>query len=135
MYYSDLEIVGRENIPVDGPLLIAVNHANSVSDAAVLLQLPCFPRLTMKDTLLKDPVFGPYIRSTNSIPIKRQMDYDLQVDNSNAWSAHDQALSNGDCVVWFIEGVGRYKPDLSPFRSGMAKRAVQFLLRQRHKLL
>ena len=36
--YNRIEVIGKENIPTDGAVIIAPNHCNTLMDALVVLQ-------------------------------------------------------------------------------------------------
>ena len=131
-----MEVAGRENIPSSGPIIIALNHANSMADTALSMTAlyPLFIRYTCKDTLLKDPKFGWFVRGIKSIGIKRKQDHkNKNIDNTDAFDALYRELSN-DCIVgMYPEGVGRYKSSLSPFRTGLARIAINFILQYPQK--
>eukprot|EP01084_Bolivina_argentea_P023003 42806_1 len=136
IYYNDLEVAGRENIPSSGPTIIALNHANSLADTAVSMTslAPTFVRYTCKDTLLSDPKFGWVIRGVKCIGIKRKQDYkDKKVDNKDAFNKLFNELANNCVVAMFPEGIGKYKSSLSPFRTGLARIAINFILQNPSK--
>ena len=89
IFYSELEVVGSRNFPVEGPVIVAMNHVNSLTDAAItLLSCPRDVRLTCKHTLLTQPgIMSIIIRNIESIPFQRRMDYhknqQSKIDNSN----------------------------------------------------
>ncbi|MFL5609336.1 MAG: 1-acyl-sn-glycerol-3-phosphate acyltransferase, partial [Gemmatimonadaceae bacterium] len=35
-FYSDIRVVGRERIPAEGPLFVAVNHQNALVDSLIV---------------------------------------------------------------------------------------------------
>ena len=131
-----MEVSGRDNLPSSGPIIIALNHANSLADSAVSMTAltPLLIRYTCKDTLLRDPRFGFIIRGAKCIGIKRKQDYQNQkVDNQDAFNQLFNELANNSIIAMYPEGVGKYKSDLSPFRTGLARIAVNFILKNQSK--
>ena len=62
-FYRDVEVVGIEQLPVRGPVLLASNHPNALVDALVIactLRRPV--TLTAKATLLENPITQTQIR-------------------------------------------------------------------------
>ena len=95
---------------------------------------PLLIRYTCKDTSFKDPMFGWLVRGAKCIGIKRKQDYKNQnIDNDNAFEELYSQLSNNSIIGMYPEGVGLYKPSLSPFRTGLARIAINLLLQHQHK--
>lgn len=95
---------------------------------------PLLIRYTCKDTLLRDPKFGFLIRGAKCIGIKRKQDYQNQkVDNQHAFDQLFHQLANDSIVAMYPEGVGRYQSNLSPFRTGLARISVNFILKHQSK--
>ncbi len=108
IFYSEVEVIGWTKFPIDGPVIVAINHCNSLTDAAIVLSsCPRDVRLTCKDKLLTNHGFmSLLIRNIESIPVKRRMDYDSKtvVDNTIAINTLLNELGNGCCVGLFPEG-------------------------------
>ena len=102
IFYSDIEVAGSAKFPRKGPVILAINHANSLVDAAVAIcYSPRSVRLTCKDTLLKDPYFGCFIRGVESIGLQRKLDHE-NPDNIHALSMINRELDTGYfCCVFF----------------------------------
>lgn len=69
--FLGLKVIGRENIPTRGRLIIAANH-QSYLDPPIIGS--CIPReifYMAKAELFSKPVLGKLIRRWNSIPVKR----------------------------------------------------------------
>lgn len=107
-------------VPQHGPLLIVANHESfldpTVVGAAVRhrhLDYVC------RESLYRIPLFGPFVRSLNTIPISR--------DGGDPASVKEilRRLSQGRAVVVFPEGARSEDGELQPF-----KRGVLLLLRR-----
>jgi 1-acyl-sn-glycerol-3-phosphate acyltransferase len=66
-----VEIVGKENIPETGPVILAPNHRAHVDPPYLTLCTKRQQFYMAKEELFKAPVFGPYIRSMGAFPVKR----------------------------------------------------------------
>lgn len=133
-FYRDIEVVGIEQLPHDGPVLLASNHPNALVDALVIcctLRRPV--TLTAKATLLENPATRALMRLTGVVPLRRASDEaargrDASVldpsRNANAFSAVLDVLQAGGVVLLFPEGKSHSDPALAPLRTGLARMAL-----------
>src|SRR5712672_695552 len=74
-FYSDIPVTGRNNIPVDAPLLIAVNHQNALVDSLIVgWVVPRRLAMTAKATLTKNPLIALVFRILGVVPLRRASD-------------------------------------------------------------
>ncbi|CAN0185013.1 unnamed protein product, partial [Discosporangium mesarthrocarpum] len=73
-FYNTVEVHNASAIPPPGQCtVLCPNHGNSLTDAiAVVSQTSRMARLTAKDTLWKDPIFGWWVRNVGTVPIQRR---------------------------------------------------------------
>src|SRR3982751_6433834 len=74
-FYREVEVVGIEQLPVRGPVLLASNHPNALVDALVItcaLRRPV--TLTAKATLLDNPITRGLMRLAGVVPLRRTAD-------------------------------------------------------------
>jgi len=71
--YHHLELVGAENIPPSGPILVVLNHA-SVLDVPALMVLDPFPNTStvVKIEMFNMPVVGWFLHQWGAIPVERE---------------------------------------------------------------
>jgi 1-acyl-sn-glycerol-3-phosphate acyltransferase len=112
------EVNGRERVPREGGLILASNHISFWDPPMVGAALPreCF--FLAKEELFSAPVLGPFIRSVNSIPIRRGM-ADL-----SGLSRATEVLRNGKALLMFPEGSRMRDGELHPARPGVGMMAV-----------
>ena len=112
------EVNGRERVPREGGLIIASNHISFWDPPMVGAALPreCF--FMAKEELFSTPVLGRFIRSVNSIPIRRGM-ADL-----SGLSRATEVLRNGKALLMFPEGSRMRDGELHPARPGVGMMAV-----------
>lgn len=152
-FYRDIEIAGGERIPHAGPLLVAVNHPNSLVDALVAGRV--VPRrllITAKATLWENPFFRHLLPKMGIVPLRRvsdelrrrgQPDAATQADavqsadteadsarpdlsrNSESFGAIVDALAHECAVLIFPEGRSHGEPALAPLKTGLARIALQ----------
>lgn len=132
LYYVDIQVVGGEAIPDEGPLIVAANHPNSLMDTVLLgTQTPRQIHYLARSGLFESPIGRALFRRLGAIPIYRPEDHpavqgaDVERPSNDAtWSAVHEVLDQGGCVGIFPEG--RNSPDgqVAPFRSGVARMAL-----------
>lgn len=123
-FYGRVQVVGAENVPRAGPLVIIANHNNGVMDWALLLGR--FPRhfsTLAKAAIFKNPILGPICWVQNSIPVYRKEDLPpgMQRDPMATISAALAHLRGGGSILMFPEGVSQPEPRLEPLKTGMAR--------------
>ena len=133
-FYSDIRIVGKEKIPVGGPLLIAVNHQNALVDSLIVGWLVPRPiSMTAKATLADNPFIAILFRILHVVPLRRVSDEaqrpnGLPVDRSRNTEAFREILNllgrNG-AVLIFPEGKSHNEIGLEPLKTGLARLALQ----------
>ncbi|WP_139994656.1 lysophospholipid acyltransferase family protein [Paenibacillus paridis] len=66
-----LEARGTENIPAEGPVVLASNHLSNFDPPTVGVKIKRKVHFMAKEELFKIPVFGPGIRAVGAFPVKR----------------------------------------------------------------
>jgi 1-acyl-sn-glycerol-3-phosphate acyltransferase len=133
-FYGDIRVVGREKIPRDVPLLIAVNHPNALVDSLIIGWL--MPRrvvMTAKATLLNNPFIATLFRVLGVVPLRRASDELRAKDeqgtnparNSGAFREMIHVLAGNGAVLIFPEGTSHSDKELAPLKSGLARIALQ----------
>ena len=134
-YYRDIEIVGADRIPPDGPLLIVANHPNAVIDP-MLVATTVARRVTFtaKATLFDNPAFRVFLGALGMVPLRRASDERVRRQaggapdpqrNENAFRAVIDALAQRCAVLIFPEGKSHDEPSIAPLKTGTARMALQ----------
>ncbi len=130
-YYRGIEVIGIENVPATGPVIVAANHWNALIDALVIAcALDRRVRLTAKATLLANPVTRLLVRVVGIIPLRHASDErhnDARLSetrNAESFSAILDALSSGEVVLIFPEGRSHSEPELGRLKTGCARLAL-----------
>ncbi|MEX2588061.1 MAG: lysophospholipid acyltransferase family protein [Actinomycetota bacterium] len=94
-------VVGEENIPTEGPTILAINHAGYLdfvfSAWASVFEKRRFVRFLAKKEIFAHPVAGPLMRGMKHIPVDRKG------DRSKALDLAIEALESGEIIGTFPE--------------------------------
>lgn len=118
-------IEGVENIPRNGPALVAFNHIaylDPLAAAYVIDKAKRIPRFLAKHELFDDKKIAWILRGAGQIPVKRGT-----ADAPMALDAAFEALNQGEIIVIFPEGTITNDPDLHPMegKTGIARLAIE----------
>jgi 1-acyl-sn-glycerol-3-phosphate acyltransferase len=127
LYYSRVEISGRENIPAHGPVLFVANHGNSLMDPVIVGIAAGRPvHFMAKAPLFQIPVFGRLLFALGMVPAFRAVDNAGEVGrNVESLSKAAALLCKGEAVGIFPEGKSHDLLKLEQVKSGAARMALQ----------
>jgi 1-acyl-sn-glycerol-3-phosphate acyltransferase len=136
-YYRSLITSNLERIPRQGPVFLAANHPNSLTDAMVVgWASPRRVRFTAKATLFGNPLAAAFLRAVGVVPLRRAADEKARAEqtaesvvpdaarNAASFSAVADALADDACIVVFPEGKTHDEPYMAPLRTGLARMAL-----------
>lgn len=109
-----LRVRGLENVPSDGPLIVASNHVSFADPPVVSCSMPRAVHFMAKEELFKPPVFGPLIASLKAFPVSRG------AGDKAAIKKALEVLAQGHALLVFPEGTRGDGEELLPFQSGVA---------------
>lgn len=123
-YYDEYIILGKENIPVDGPLIIAPNHLNALMDALAILSLPPSGRvrlfLARADIFKLHKLIVKFLRFAKIMPAFRIRDgYENLEKNKGSFQEAEEALKNDAAVVIMAEGNQGEEKNIRPLVKGI----------------
>jgi 1-acyl-sn-glycerol-3-phosphate acyltransferase len=98
VYVRKFEVVGKEHMPPEGPLIVASNHLNNADPPAVALAIPRLPTFMAKREMIGWPILGPAFRAFGAFPVRR-FEADLA-----ALRAAAEVVNSGAMLVMFPEG-------------------------------
>ena len=96
--YARITVIGVENVPHTGPLVIASNHLNDADPGILCTRIPRPIAFMAKIELFRIPGLAQFLRAFGAFPVKRG-EADLA-----ALRLANQALERGFAVCIFPEG-------------------------------
>ncbi len=116
----DVDVVGAENIPLEGGALLAINHTSYLDFA--LGGIPAdmrgrrLVRFMAKDSIFRHTIAGPLMRGMKHIPVNRDA-------GSQAFRDAVSALKAGEIVGVFPEATMSRSLDIKELKSGSIRMA------------
>ena len=114
-----LEKSGLENIPEEGPAVLACNHVSFVDALVILAASPRPIRFVMDHQIFKVPVLSFVFRTGKAIPIAPAKENERLLNE--AYDKIAEALQQGELVGIFPEGRITDTGELYPFRGGITR--------------
>ena len=105
-------VIGAQNIPLDGPVLIAPIHRSNVDFAFTLFISPRKVFFMAKDPLFRVPVLGPLLLHLGAFPVKRGS------ADRESLSLAESVLRQGHALVLFPEGTRQEGDGVAPLHDG-----------------
>ncbi len=117
--FSRWEVIGRENIPRNGPAILASNHLNMIDPPLLATCTPCYPLFLTKRELLERPFWGYLFKHYGGISVDR-FKADLKAIRDVT-----RTLEQGRLVIIFPEGTRSREAKLQKGQPGVALIAVK----------
>lgn len=117
-----LKVFGQENVPADGPLIVACNHVSHLDPMILGAAFKRPLHFMARRTLFDVPGFAWLIRHNNAFPLDRGG------DSRDALRAFGARLEQGNAVVMFPEGTRSPDGALSEMKPGVGMLAVRNLV-------
>ncbi|MDH7601593.1 MAG: lysophospholipid acyltransferase family protein [Armatimonadota bacterium] len=97
-FFGRWQVIGRENIPKTGGVLLCANHVSYVDPPVLGAGCPRRVYFMAKEPLFRIPVLGCLIRKVGAFPVKTHS------PDRAAIRKAVELLSRGECVAMFPEG-------------------------------
>lgn len=109
----NLEVVGLENVPLEGPLILMINHTSLLDPVMAGGVMPREVVAMSKIENFRDPVLGIIVRLYGAFPVRRG-EVDLQATRRAL-----EVLHNGEVLLMAPEGTRSKEHCLQPGHDGM----------------
>lgn len=123
LFYRKVEIRGEENLPKEGPVLLAPNHQNAFMDA--LLPATLCPRtihFLVRADVFKSPAARRFFHSIQMMPVYRQRDgIQNLAKNEETFEKCYEILRNGKVLLLFPEATHEGVRKLRPLSKGFTR--------------
>lgn len=116
-----MEVHGQENVPAEGPLIVACNHASHLDPMIMGAAFKRDLHFMARRTLFNVPGFAWLIRQNQAFPLNRDG------DSRDALRAFGERLDKGCAVVMFPEGTRSTDGALGEMKPGVGMLAVRNL--------
>jgi 1-acyl-sn-glycerol-3-phosphate acyltransferase len=117
--YFRIEVVGVENVPTSGPLIIAPSHRSNI-DFLLMAPVTRVPiRFMAKDSLFKIKVFAKILNYLGSFAVIRN------TSDRSSLKIASQVLKNKDALVVFPEGTRKEGSVIKDIFDGVAYLSIK----------
>ncbi|KAL0956984.1 hypothetical protein HGRIS_003085 [Hohenbuehelia grisea] len=123
-FFTEIHVIGEENVPKDGPIVVCATHHNMMLDPAVLSVAFPYARILnywSKASLFANPVLKYVLLSSGNIPVDRK-----SKDRQVLFKGTFEALSKGSAVALFPEGTSYTEPRIMQVKDGAAWSALEY---------
>lgn len=128
VFYRQIDVVGRENVPDRGPVIFAGNHPNSLHDPMLIIAFAGrVVHFAAKDVLFRSAFLRFFLTNLGAVPIQRKSDHAGEVDNSSTFDALFAVLAEGRAMGIFPEGLSHDESQLARLKTGAARIALGML--------
>ena len=126
IYCRHVKLNTRKYLDVKGPLLLAVNHPNSLLDAVILSTVFKQPIHSLaRGDVFKKPFYAKLLRAINMHPVYRLSEGAENLEhNYTSFEACRQIFKKGGIVLIFSEGRCENEWHLRPLMKGTARLAL-----------
>ncbi|KAI0047908.1 glycerol-3-phosphate-acyltransferase [Auriscalpium vulgare] len=123
-FFTEVRVLGAENVPLVGPMISTATHHNMMLDPAILSSAFPYKRILhywAKGSLFANPVVRYILVSTGNIPVDRK-----SKDRQVLFRGTFDALADGAAVALFPEGTSYTEPRIMQVKDGAAWVALEY---------
>ena len=126
-YFRSIDVIGLENIPEEGAVILATNHPTAFLEACMLA---CYQPRSLhylaRGDLFKNSFYSFLLRGLHILPVFRRQDggYEKLRENYSTFEACFKTLSRRRAVMILAEGRCIHGKHLLPLKKGTARVAL-----------
>ena len=117
--YFRWRVYNPENVPLNGPVILACNHASFIDPPLVGSGLKRPVNYLARESLFRFPIIGAILRSWNAVPVDREG------GGASGLRAILDRLLAGGAILLFPEGTRTKDGRLQPARSGIGLTVIK----------
>lgn len=128
VFFRNIDVRGRDKVPVGGPLIYVANHPNVMMDPLIIgLNTPGqVPHFLGKGTLFNYRLFAWFLRKSGVIAVARVQDKGTRMSsNRDMLRAAYQVLGRGEALAIFPEGISHAHMRVHELEPGVARIALK----------
>jgi len=127
IYYRKFIVLGKDNIPLNKPLMFTPNHQNALMDAlALVFSINIQPVFIARSDIFKKPTIARILYFLKILPIYRVKDgYDSIKKSQEIINKTADIITKGCALVILPEGNHSDRRRLRPLKKGFARMAFQ----------
>lgn len=128
VFFRRIDIMARERVATDRPLVFVANHPNVMLDVLILsLYAPTHAlRFIGESTLFKHPLYAWFMRQLGVILVERGQDEGARmVRNREMLRLASHTLKGGRALALFPEGLSHAEPRVRALKSGASRIALR----------
>ncbi|KAJ7782487.1 hypothetical protein DFH07DRAFT_935585 [Mycena maculata] len=123
-FFTEIRVIGGDNVPRDGPIIVTATHHNMMLDPAILSYTFPYGRILnywSKASLFVNPIVSWVLYSSGNIPVDRK-----SKDRKVLLKGTLEALAKGYVVALFPEGTSYTEPRIMQIKDGAAWAALEY---------
>ncbi|MCL2412699.1 MAG: 1-acyl-sn-glycerol-3-phosphate acyltransferase [Bacteroidales bacterium] len=127
IYYRNTRVIGKENIPKNGPLIYAANHQNALMDAIAIVTTQKHQTVFVaRADIFNKPLIIKILHFLRILPIYRKRDGGNSIDNNQeTFEIIDQLLRAGRVQGIMPEGLFNPYKRLATLQKGIFRLALK----------
>jgi 1-acyl-sn-glycerol-3-phosphate acyltransferase len=118
-FYFGWRVFDAAKVPLEGPVILACNHASFIDPPLVGAALPRPINYLARESLFKVPVLSAILRSWEVVPVDRDG------GTGRGLKAILDRLNRGGAIILFPEGTRSSDGNLQPARSGIGLAVIK----------
>ena len=124
-YYKKIIVLGRENLPLNQPVILVANHQNALIDPLVVgSHISIRPYFLTRAAVFKNPIAAYLLDLVQMLPVYRVLDgFSTIPQNQRTFQKTNQVLQQNGSVLIFSEGNHSTVRNIRPLSKGFTRMA------------